>query len=133
MIAIDTNVVVRFLVQDDPRQGRRAESLVARNRIAVPHTVLLETEWVLRRRYGFPREQIADALVGLLGIESVWCADGEAVARAIDAFVHGCDFADAMHAVTAGPATSEFVTFDKTFARQAADITDFPRVRLLTP
>jgi predicted nucleic-acid-binding protein len=131
MIAIDTNVVVRFLVQDDRLQARQAESLVAKNKVAVPHTVLLETEWVLRRRYHFSREQIAAAFVSLLGIETVWCPEGEAVACAINTFAQGCDFADAMHATTSGLAVTEFVTFDRDFAKRAAGMTDLPLVRLL--
>lgn len=131
MIAVDTNVVVRFLVNDDTVQFDIAKSLVAKNVIAVPHTVLLETEWVLRRSYGFVREQIVGALTALLGIETVTCANSEAVGKAIDAFAHGCDFADAMHAATADAAATEFVTFDKTFARQARTLDGVLPVRLL--
>ena len=131
MIAVDTNVVVRFLVGDDPVQARLAKTLFAASRVAVPHTVLLETEWVLRRRYRFAREQIATAFGDLLGMGTVSCLDDEAVRIAVDAFAQGCDFADAMHAATAGPATSAFATFDKVFARQARDMKHLPPIRLL--
>ncbi|MBI3706689.1 MAG: type II toxin-antitoxin system VapC family toxin, partial [Proteobacteria bacterium] len=48
MIALDTDVVVRFLVDDDHAQGRRARDLIARGGVVVGPTVLLEAEWVLR-------------------------------------------------------------------------------------
>ncbi len=57
MIAIDTNVVVRFLTRDDERQYRKAFQVI-RNapRIFLSDTVILETEWVLRHAYGFSRK-----------------------------------------------------------------------------
>jgi predicted nucleic-acid-binding protein len=130
MIAVDTNVVVRFLVGDDREQARRAGRLFGESAVFVPHTVLLEAEWVLRRGYRFTRERIAGAFIGLLGVETVACVDGDAVRRAIDAFASGCDFADAMHAATAGEVAAEFVTFDRDFAKRAT-IADLPVVRLL--
>jgi len=54
MIAVDTNVLVRFLVRDDAKQAARAAALIQANEIWVCKTVLLETEWVLRSLYGFP-------------------------------------------------------------------------------
>src|SRR5271165_3450212 len=53
MLAIDTNLVVRYLVGDDPGQAARARSLIDNNDVFVCTTVLLETEWVLRSVYGF--------------------------------------------------------------------------------
>src|ERR1041385_573755 len=58
MLAIDTNVVVRYLTSDHPKQAARAEALVERQDVFVATTVLLETEWVLRSAYGFePRDR----------------------------------------------------------------------------
>ncbi len=50
MLAIDTNVIVRYLVADDREQARRARELIDGGRVFIATTVLLETEWVLRRR-----------------------------------------------------------------------------------
>ena len=51
IVAVDTNILVRFLVADEPEQARRARELFSLNTILIPTTVLLETEWVLRSAY----------------------------------------------------------------------------------
>jgi len=55
MLAVDTNLLVRIVANDDPEQVRRATSLFETERIFVPKTVLLETEWVLR----YPRSRLS--------------------------------------------------------------------------
>jgi predicted nucleic-acid-binding protein len=67
MIALDTNVVVRFLVADDPVQARKTKNLVARldaepDRAFVSDIVLCELLRVLSRNYRFTRTQVADVL-----------------------------------------------------------------------
>ena len=71
MVGIDTNVLVRFLVRDDEAQFEKARRLIRRETSAgeavfVCLPVLLETEWVLRSRYGFKKAEIAEAISGLL-------------------------------------------------------------------
>ena len=132
MIAIDTNVVVRFLVADDPVQTPLATRLLAENRIIIPHTVLLETEWVLRFTYKVARDRIVIALRHLLGMENVFCAQMEAVVSAIGALANGCDFADALHATTVQRDAEAFVTFDEEFARRARAADGLPTIRLLS-
>lgn len=71
MLGIDTNVLVRFLVHDDPAQFAQTLSLIGKawrngEPIAISQLVLMETEWVLRSRYELPKAEIADALAGLL-------------------------------------------------------------------
>jgi predicted nucleic-acid-binding protein len=71
MLGIDTNVLVRFLVRDDERQFARAQRLLRREAergepVSVSHLVLLETEWVLRCRYGLSKVQILGAFSRLL-------------------------------------------------------------------
>ena len=53
MFAIDTNLIVRYLVGEDPGQAARARRLIGNNDVFVCTTVLLETEWVPRSVYGF--------------------------------------------------------------------------------
>lgn len=130
MIAVDTNVVVRILAADEPRQLRTAADLFAREQVLVQHTVLLEAEWVLRRAYRLTRDQIANAFTRLLGMPTVSLNDAEMVRGAIEAFVRGCDFGDALHVSMATGAT-EFVTFDRDFGRQARAQSLIPRVRVL--
>jgi predicted nucleic-acid-binding protein len=82
-------------------------------------TVLLETEWVLRSRYRLSRGQVLAALRGLTTLPKVEVEDADRVARALDWFEAGLDFADAMHlAATAEEET--FVTFDRDLIRRAA-------------
>ena len=55
MLAIDTNVIVRYLTGDHPQQARKARTLIESEHVFVCTTVLLETEWVLRSVYGLTR------------------------------------------------------------------------------
>ncbi len=70
MIALDTNVLVRFLVQDDPTQGQAAAELVDGLTEQEPgyicREVIVELVWVLERAYKMTRAQIAPAVEGLL-------------------------------------------------------------------
>jgi len=129
MIAVDTNVVVRFLVRDDPKQAARAAELIRDNQIWIPKTVLLETERVLRSLYGFTRESLVRALRALAGLETIFLEDEVAVAEALDWFKEGLDFADALHLASAGTA-NQFATFDGKLARQGSRMTTLQRVSL---
>ena len=62
MKALDTNVVVRYLTGDDPAQAARARAAVDAGPVFVPVTVLLESEWVLRSRYGLVGKAAVEAL-----------------------------------------------------------------------
>ena len=71
MLGLDTNVLVRFLVRDHEAQFERARRLIkreigAQEKVLISLLVLLETEWVLRSRYGRQKNQILDAISGLL-------------------------------------------------------------------
>ena len=119
MIAVDTNVLVRFLVDDDPAQSRRARSLIERHPIRLTNTVILEAAWVLSSIYGFDRARILVALTDVLGLEHVTPDDPSAVAQALAWFEAGLDFADALHVAASHPAT-RFATFDERLLRNAA-------------
>ncbi len=122
MIALDTNVVVRLLVNDDPGQTRRARKLLeSRTALLVP-TVLLETEWVLRGAYDIGRPAIAASLRKFVGLPSIALGNAEAVAHALEWFEAGLDFADALHLALAGDAEG-FATFDARLAKRARRIT----------
>ena len=122
MIAIDTNVVVRLLVNDDPAQTRRARTLLETRTVLVTPTVLLEAEWVLRGAYGIARADIARSLRALLGLPAIVLGSAQAVALALAWFEAGLDFADALH-LALGDEAEEFVTFDSRFAKRARRIT----------
>jgi predicted nucleic-acid-binding protein len=130
MLAVDTNVVVRYLARDDARQTPVAEEMLRTEQILILKTVLLETEWVLRYSYGFDRDLIVAALRGLAGLPTVRLQDDVFVAQALDWFEGGMDFADALHLATSREASS-FVTFDRKLAASAGRVDAAPRVRLL--
>jgi len=71
MKAVDTNVLVRYLVQDDPRQGKKAAAYIegaarAAEPILIGNIVLCETAWVLDSAYGYSRAEIHSALEKIL-------------------------------------------------------------------
>jgi len=129
MIAVDTNVLVRFLVRDDAKQAARAAELIRDNQIWISKTVLFETEWVLRSLYGFKPKILVRALRALVGLEAVFLEDEVSVAKALDSFKEGLDFADALHLASAGDAT-QFATFDRKLARQARRTTTLETISL---
>ncbi len=122
MLVVDTNLLVRFLAADDPKQSRRALALVRDTPIRIAKTVLIETEWVLRSLYGFGVDQVAVAFEGLLGLPTVHVEDARTVQRALEWFAAGLDFADALHLASRGRAEA-FVTFDNNFRKRASRLT----------
>jgi predicted nucleic-acid-binding protein len=118
VIAVDTNVLVRYLVEDDVRQTDRAEAVLRSGAVMVPNTVLLETEWVLRTSYRFDRSAIADGIKKLLGLPGVQSEDGTTAGQALAWYAQGLDFADALHLASSGRAEA-FATFDQALRRKA--------------
>jgi predicted nucleic-acid-binding protein len=57
VLAVDTNLVVRLVTNDDKTQATRAKAVFAANDAFVPKTVLLESEWVLRFTYELDRSR----------------------------------------------------------------------------
>lgn len=121
MIAVDTNVLVRFLTRDDEDQFQLALALIERENIHVPDTVWLETEWVLRFAYGYKPDAVVTAFRGLLGLPQVRVTDATRLLDAIAWHEKGLDFADALH-LAASQETEALATFDKPFARQSAGL-----------
>ena len=118
MTAVDTDVVVRLLTQDDPKQAAAARSLLAAGPIWIAKTVLLETGWVLRRLYGFDESAIRDAFTKLLGLKNVHTEDKPSMVTALALTLHGIELADAMH-LSSRPPGAVFVSFDRSFVRRA--------------
>jgi predicted nucleic-acid-binding protein len=88
VLGIDTNVLIRLLVADDPAQTRRARSLIdhCAERSEVPLVSLLvaiETEWVLRSRYEFEKADVLDMFRGLLSTRELAFEDEEALEEAL--------------------------------------------------
>jgi predicted nucleic-acid-binding protein len=130
VIALDTNVLVRFLVRDDPEQARLADEVLEQLTNDAPgfvsREVLVELVWVLERAYRFGRAEIAIALDGLLAATELLIERADEVGPALELYRNdGFGFSDLMIAVAArSVGASELVTFDRKAAR-------LPGVRLL--
>src|SRR5271165_4277160 len=118
MLAIDTNVIVRYLTGDHPTQSAPARALINDHDVFVSTTVLLETEWVLRSVYDFAACQIVTALRAFAGLARVTDEARRLTAQALDWSESGMDFADALHLGNAAECEA-FVSFDRRFARIA--------------
>lgn len=119
MIGLDTNVLVRFLVQDDPEQAAAAAALItglsAAEKGFVCREVMIELVWVLERAYGFGRSDIAGAIDGLLEARELEIEAADRVAVAVDRYRKGgAGFADQMIALAGqGAGCRETATFDR--------------------
>ena len=102
MLGIDTNVLVRFLVQDDEGQFEKARKLFKREvaagrKVFINQLVLMETEWILRSRYTVPKIQIIEAISGLLEAVDVQIEDEPVIEEALFNWKETtADFADCL-------------------------------------
>ena len=130
MIGLDTNMLVRYLVRDDPDQSEQAQTAFARFTPDCPGYVslvtLLETVWLLRRTYKVPSDDILGTVTALVASDAIRLQEEPTVTQAISlARQHACDLPDALVAVF-GAACSETLTFD----RHAAQL---PGMTLIPP
>ena len=125
MIALDTNVLVRFLVEDDEKQSRLASRLIKgaierEEQLFISDIVMCETVWVLSSAYRFSRAEIVGALAELLRARAVVFTSTDRLARALEAYDKGKgDFADYLireHAHNAGADT--VATFDRSLLKE---------------
>lgn len=131
MRAVDTNVLVRYYLQDDPAQARLAGKVLAAGDVFVPKTVILELEWVLRSVAEQPAGKVADCIAHLIALPGVTIEDHEQVERALGRCREGVDFADALHHA-ASHACDQMLTFDdRRYVRRAARLGLKPPVTLL--
>jgi len=120
--AVDTNVLVRFLVDDGSDHAALARRVFAEEPVFVPTSVVMETEWVLRSKFGYSPTLICDAFDRLLGFEAVLVQDADLVVDAVDALRVGLDFADALHLLAASDC-DRLYTFDSDFIRRSDRMT----------
>jgi predicted nucleic-acid-binding protein len=119
MRAVDTNVLVRLLTRDDPKQVAAVESFVARG-AWVPHLALAEATWVLASVYDRSAEDIATAVDMLLNHEHLTLQDSDAVEAAITSFRKrpALGFSDCLVLEVARKAGHlPLGTFDRAFSR----------------
>ncbi len=132
MRAVDTNVLARYYLDDDPAQARIAARILAAGDVFVPKTVMLELEWVLRFVAEQPAGKVADCLEHLIALPGITVEDHDEVEGALRHCRRGIDFADALH-LAASQACSELLTFDdRGYARRATKLGLKPVVRIPT-
>ena len=120
-IAIDTNILVRFLTHDDEQQYQQAYTLFKSPRVYIATTVFLETEWVLRYAYDYDASEIIRAFRMLLGLPNVEAEDSGKLANALTWHQAGLDFADALHLASSQQCDALY-TFDREFAKKGKDV-----------
>ncbi|HEY2118593.1 MAG TPA: type II toxin-antitoxin system VapC family toxin [Candidatus Acidoferrum sp.] len=122
MLAVDTNILVRFLTGEDSEQATRAATLFSSRLVWISKTVLLETSWVLESDYGLNSGDALAKLKQLAALPNVRMEDALNAAKAFEWAASGIQFADALHLASRGNADS-FLTFDRKFAKRAKKLT----------
>lgn len=125
MIGLDTNVLVRYIMQDDAKQSplatRLIEALSANEPGFVPVVSVVELAWVLSSAYELDREQLVAAFEGLLRTKELKLERAEIVWKALRSFQSlNTDFADSLIACSAAAAGCErTMTFDRGAAKNS--------------
>jgi predicted nucleic-acid-binding protein len=102
LIGLDTNVVIRYLVQDDKKQSAVANRLIEKSLTPdtpgyISHIILCEIVWVLERCYGVRKQQIREIVEGLLTTKQFIVENVEVAWKAVRAFnANSADFCDAL-------------------------------------
>ena len=119
MIALDTNILARYLLDDEPAQARTARRLLADAKAEywIPVTVVLELAWVLRKTDA-PRNVVMERLRDLLSLRNLRVQNADLVFQSLRWAAQGMDLADALHLVLSGKA-ERFATFDEALIKQA--------------
>ena len=123
MIALDTNVLIRYLTRDNPEQAEAARALLQGLTTNGPgficREVVIEVVWVLERSYRFSRERIANIVVELVATDTLVIEDDNDVAQAAAVYREGsADFSDLMILAAANRVGAQpLYTFDRRFAR----------------
>jgi predicted nucleic-acid-binding protein len=107
-----------LLTGDDAEQTKCAAALFKKEAIFVPKTVLLETEWVLRRLYRLENKVVVSAFRKLSGLGNVEIEQPMVVTQALQWCEGGMDFADALH-LASSQNCRKFATFDEQLKKSA--------------
>jgi predicted nucleic-acid-binding protein len=123
MPALDTNVLVRYLIADDKKQFETAkaliESVLEDEMLFVPISVSIELEWVLRSRYELGKDTILITFAQLLGSREIQFQEESSVEVALSLYTdHNADFADCFHiAIAYSNNAGPLLTFDRKASR----------------
>lgn len=127
MIALDTNLLARLMLQDDAAQFKKVKAFFeTRQTFTTPVTVMLELVWVLESN-GIDPARISSGLTALLNLPNFKPERVDALHQALRSYTAGIGFADALHlALSVG--AKKFMTFDKAFVKQAKKLSLEPEV-----
>jgi predicted nucleic-acid-binding protein len=123
MIGLDTNVLVRYITQDDKRQAGLANSLIESLDDASPGFVTLvtvvELSWVLESAYNFTRQQFAEVMQTLMTVDTIKLDRAAVVASAVRVYAGSkADFSDCLiERLSASAGCEQTMTFDRAAAK----------------
>jgi predicted nucleic-acid-binding protein len=115
MQSIDTNVILRAILDDDRVQTPIARDVMSRECFVAP-TVLIEAVWTMRSKARLDQREIALQIGELLTLPNIVFGERQAVEWAVATATDRCDFADMLH-VALSRAADSFATFDRGIAR----------------
>ena len=120
MIIVDTNLLVRIIVDDEPKQVKIAKEILKKDQVYIPKTVFLELGWILESVYNLEKHKILMALNALLEPENIVVEDMPQIRQSLQWYANGMQFADALHLSTAFGSVNEFATFDKKLIKKSS-------------
>ena len=123
MIAVDTNILVRYAIKDDPKQTLLAISFLEENACFLSKTVLLELVWVLssKNAYNLSRDVVVERIKHIVGLPKITTENNEHFAQSLAWYQVGMDFADALHLIGSDKLDS-FATLDKRLLNKVNEI-----------
>ena len=132
MIGLDTNVLVRYLTQDDPAQCRAVMHLLTRKGAGffVPDMVLVEVDWVLTSLYQWTAVEVAAAFARLLTIHNLAFENEDRLRAALHAVLLGADLSDELIAARCQEGgCTKLATFDKALAKRHGEFAFIPKAK----
>lgn len=127
MIALDTNVLIRLITEDEPQQVKVVQDvmMMAENhkiKIIILSEVLIETVWVLESAYDCSRDEISMYLENILAIETLFFPDFSVIQKAVEQYKVKGDFADLVIIGQSKNNNAEkLITFDKKLQKRFPD------------
>ncbi len=131
MNALDTNILARFLIDDAHDEQAIKQREIVKKIVCQPCfislTVILELVWVMYARYQLSKEQISELLYLLVNAPHITIEHEKHIITAIEHFLQGMDFADALHVAQVAHC-QQFYTFDKKFIKKSQALNVRPSV-----
>ncbi len=123
MIAVDTNILVRYAIKDDKQQTKLATSFLNENDCFFSKTVLLEVVWVLSSKTGYnlSPDIVVERIKHIIGLPNITTENEQHFSQALAWYLAGMDFADALHFI-GSDSLFGFATLDKRMVKKVNEI-----------